>query len=228
VVEGSCRAGARLGEQPLYFAADAPKIRRALLVRMPPERQQRVGWAWDTAIEQTGGYFYSRLVLLIINATLYFFVMVAVGVPWLVALPLSVFQGFFAEFIPVVGTYIGAAVPALVTLGIQGAWQALVLVGWTLVYQQIENYWLSPKLSAQSMEINGGVAFGSALAGGAIAGPMGAFMAMPIAALITSFVKHYVPRYELAYHSPYDTTAADQPAPDGGPTADLTTQEPSR
>jgi predicted PurR-regulated permease PerM len=212
----------------LYFAADAPKIRRALLVRMPPDRQQRVGWAWDTAIEQTGGYFYSRLVLLIINATLYFFVMVAVGVPWLVALPLSVFQGFFAEFIPVVGTYIGAAVPALVTLGIQGVWQALMLVAWTLVYQQIENYWLSPKLSAQSMEINGGVAFGSALAGGAIAGPMGAFMAMPIAALITSFVTHYVPRYELAYHSPYDTTPADQPAPDGGPTADLTAQEPFR
>ena len=208
----------------LYFAADAPKIRRALLVRMPPQRQQRVGWAWDTAIEQTGGYFYSRLVLLIINATLYFFVMVAVGVPWLVALPLSVFQGFFAEFIPVVGTYIGAAVPALVTLGIQGAWQALVLVGWTLVYQQIENYWLSPKLSAQSMEINGGVAFGSALAGGAIAGPMGAFMAMPIAALITSFVRNYVPRYELAYHSPYDSPH-DESAPGGDPSTQPTTQE---
>jgi predicted PurR-regulated permease PerM len=189
----------------LYFAADAPKIRRALLVRMTPERQQRVGWAWDTAVEQTGGYFYSRLVLLVINAALFFFVMVAVGVPWLVALPLSVFQGFFAEFIPVVGTYIGAAVPTLVTLGLQGAWQALVLVGWTLVYQQIENYWLSPRLSARSMEINGGVAFGSALAGGAIAGPMGAFMAMPLAALVTSFVKNYVPRYELAYRSPYDT-----------------------
>jgi predicted PurR-regulated permease PerM len=188
----------------LYFATDAPKLRRALLVRIPPERQQRIGWAWDTAIEQTGGYFYSRLVLLLINAALFFFVMVAVGVPWLIALPLAVFQGFFAEFIPVVGTYIGAAIPALVTLGIQGVWQALVLVAWTAIFQQIENYWLSPKLSAQSMEINGGVAFGSALAGGAIAGPMGAFMAMPVAALVTSFVKNYVPRYPLAYRSSYD------------------------
>ncbi len=193
----------------LYFAADAPKIRRALLVRLPPARQQRVGWAWDTAIEQTGGYFYSRLVLLVINAALFFFVMVVVGVPWLIALPLSVFQGFFAEFIPVVGTYIGAAVPALVTLGLQGVWQALVLVGWTLVYQQIENYWLSPRLSARSMEINGGVAFGSALAGGAIAGPMGAFMAMPVAAMVTSFVKNYGPHYELVYRSPYDAAVPD-------------------
>ena len=106
-------------------------------------------------------------------------------------------QGFFAEFIPVVGTYIGAAAPTVVTLGIQEISQAVVLLAWTVVYQQIDSYWLSPRISAQKMEINGGVAFGSALAGGAIAGPMGAFMAMPIAALATSFVKHYVPRYEL-------------------------------
>jgi predicted PurR-regulated permease PerM len=151
--------------------------------------------------------------VLLINATLFFFVMVAVGVPWLIALPLAVFQGFFAEFIPVVGTYIGVAIPALVTLGIEGVWQALVLVAWTAIYQQIENYWLSPKLSAQSMEINGGVAFGSALAGGAIAGPMGAFMAMPVAALITSFVKNYVPRYPLAYRSAYDPDETDPSVP---------------
>jgi hypothetical protein len=65
------------------------------------------------------------------------------------------------------------------------------------------------------MEINGGVAFGSALAGGAIAGPMGAFMAMPVAALVTSFVKHYVPRYELAYQSPYDTGEPEETEPAG-------------
>jgi predicted PurR-regulated permease PerM len=196
----------------LYFAAGAPKIRRALLMRLPPSRQERVGWAWDTAIEQTGGYFYSRLILLVINSSLFFFVMIAVGVPWLIALPLAVFQGFFAEFIPVVGTYIGVAVPALVVLGLQGLVPVIIVVVWVLIYQQIENYWLSPKLSAKTMEINGGVAFGSALAGGAIAGPMGAFMAMPIAALLTSFVKHYVRRYPLAYRSPYDTDAVHEEA----------------
>ncbi|MEZ5118654.1 MAG: AI-2E family transporter [Candidatus Nanopelagicales bacterium] len=201
----------------LYFAADAPKIRQALLTRMRPERQRRIAWAWDTAITQTGGYFYSRLLLMGINSTLFFVVMVVVGVPWLVALPLSVFQGFFAEFIPVVGTYIGAAVPIVVTLGIQGIWQAAVLLAWTVVYQQIENYWLSPRISAQTMEINGGVAFGSALAGGAIAGPMGAFMAMPIAALVTSFVKHYVPRYELVEPQ---SAAADAANPGPAPVSD--------
>jgi predicted PurR-regulated permease PerM len=137
---------------------------------------------------------------------------------------MAVFQGFFAEFIPVVGTYIGAAVPILVTLGIQGAWQAVALLVWTLIYQQIENYFLSPRISARTMEINGGVAFGSALAGGAIAGPMGAFMAMPIAALVTSFVKHYVPRYALVHRSPQLEGARAQAAAAEDPTAAVATQ----
>ncbi len=40
--------------------------------------------------------------------------------------------------------------------------------------------------------------------------PMGAFMALPIAAWITSFVKHYGASYPLAYRSPYD----DEEPPD--------------
>ncbi|MCU0279785.1 MAG: AI-2E family transporter [Candidatus Nanopelagicales bacterium] len=187
-----------------YFAADAPRIRRAILRKLPPDRQQRLGWAWDTAIEQTGGYLYSRLLLMIINGGLFFFAMMLVGIDWTIALPMSIFEGFVAEFIPAIGTYIGAAVPILLTLGIQGVTAALILLAWTLIYQQMENYFLSPKISARTMEINGGVAFGSAMAGGAIGGPMLAFMSLPIAALITSFVKNFARRYPLAYFSPYD------------------------
>jgi predicted PurR-regulated permease PerM len=195
-----------------YFAADAPQIRRAVLRKFPPLQQQRLGWAWDTAIEQTGGYLYSRLLLMIINGGLFFFVMLLVGVTWTIALPLSIFEGFVAEFIPAIGTYIGAAVPIVLTLGLQGITAAVILLVWTLIYQQIENYFLSPKISARTMEINGGVAFGAAIAGGAIGGPMLAFMSLPIAALVTSFLKNFSRKYPLVYFSPYDGdyTEADE------------------
>ncbi|GAA0906460.1 AI-2E family transporter [Virgisporangium aurantiacum] len=194
-----------------YFTADAPRIRRAILMRLPPAQQKRLGWAWDTAIHQTGAYFYSRLILMGINGGLFFFVLLAVGIPWLIALPLALFEGFVAEFIPAIGTYIGAVVPIVVTLGIQGPGPALILVGWICVYQLVENYWLAPRLSARTMEINGGVAFGAALAGGAIGGPMGAFMALPVAALITSFLTEFTRRYPLEYHSVYDRAPASPP-----------------
>lgn len=202
---------ATIGLFTFYFAADYDRIERALMSRMPPHRQQVYGWVSDTALEQTGGYFYSRLLLMVINGVLFFAAMLLIGVPLAFALPLSVFEAFVSTFIPAVGTYIGAAVPIVVTLAIQGLVAAAVLLVWTLVYQQLENYWLSPKISAETMELNGGVAFGAALAGGAIAGPMGAFMSLPVAALITAIIKNAGKTYKVVYHSKYESGEAGTP-----------------
>lgn len=186
-----------------YLTADYPRFERALMSRMPPQRQRTYGWISDTSIEQTGGYFYSRLVLAFINGGLAFVVMLLVGLPAVFALPLAVFIGFVSTFIPAVGTYIGAAIPILVVLAVQGLTAALILLAWVLVYQQIENIVLSPRISADTMELNGAVAFGAALAGGAIAGPIGAFMSLPVAALITAIVKNSGARYDVVYRIKY-------------------------
>ena len=186
-----------------YFAADFPQLQRAFLSWFSPPHQQRLGWTIDQSITEVGGYLYSRLLLTIINGLGFFAVMVAVGVPVGLAIPLAVFGGFVSEFIPSVGTYIGAAIPVLLTLAVQGFVPALIVVGYAVVYQQIENYWLSPRISAKTMELNGGLAFGAALAGGALFGPMGAFMALPVAALIVSFVSNYRHGHEVVYRSRY-------------------------
>ncbi len=193
-----------------YFAADAPRLRRTVLSTMPPERQMKVGWTWDQAVEQTGGYFYSRFLLMIINGFGFFFTMIVVGLPVSIAIPLAVFAGFVSEFIPAIGTYLGAAIPILVALAFEGLVAGLVILGYALVYQQIENYWLSPRISSKTMELNGALAFGSALAGGAIAGPMGAFMALPIAALITAFISNYRTPYPVVYRSDYDDSSEEE------------------
>jgi predicted PurR-regulated permease PerM len=185
-----------------YLTAQAPAVQRAVLRMFSPPAQERVGWTWDQAIEQTGGYFYSRMILMFINGLGFFFTMVLVGMPVALAMPLALFGGFVSVFIPAIGTYIGGAIPILLTLAIQGLTAALIVLGYVLAYQQIENYWLSPKISADTMTLNGGVAFGAALAGGAIAGPMGAFTALPVAALISSFMSNYVASHEVVYRSP--------------------------
>lgn len=192
-----------------YFAADAPRIQQLFLSRMNPAAQQRMGWTWDEAIAQTGGYFYSRMLIMLINGTLFFFVMLLIGMPLALSLPLSIFEAFVATFIPAIGTYIGSAVPILITIPVQGLTAAIILLVWVLIYQQIENYWLSPRLSAKTMTLNGGVAFGAALAGGAIAGPMGAFMSLPIAALITAIMSNYTKSYDVVYQSRYDIDEDD-------------------
>ena len=199
-----------------YFAADFPRLLRGLLSWFGPAHQQRLGWAIDQSVTQVGGDLYSRLLLTAINGLGFFGVMVAVGVPVGLAIPLAIFGGFVSEFIPTIGTYIGGAIPIALTLAIQGLVPALIVLGYVLVYQQIENYWLSPKISSKTMELNAALAFGSALAGGALFGPMGAFMALPVAALIYSFIKNYRHGHEVVYRSAYADDDQAPPAAEAG------------
>lgn len=173
-----------------YIAVGFPNLRRAAMTRMTPERQRVFAWITDQSIAQTGGYFYSRMLLMVVNGSLGFGVMVILGMPVVYALPMALFMGFVSEFIPFIGTYVGAAIPIALMLVTRGLTPAILMLVWVIIYQQIENYWLSPRFSSKTMELNGAVAFGAAIAGGAIWGPMGAFMALPVAALITAVAKN--------------------------------------
>jgi predicted PurR-regulated permease PerM len=197
-----------------YFAAEFPQLQRGLLSWFAPDRQQRLSWTIDQAVTQVGGYLYSRLLLTAINGIGFFVVMVVVGVPIGLAIPLAVFGGFISEFIPTIGTYLGAAIPIALTAAMQGIVAGFIVLGYAVVYQQIENYWLSPRISAKTMELNGGLAFGAVLAGAALFGPIGAFMALPVAALIVSFIKNYRQGYEVVFQSSF---GADEPEPPSDP-----------
>lgn len=192
-----------------YFTADASRLQKTVLSLVNPENQNRIGWIWDQAVIQTGGYFYSRMLLMFINGLGFFLTMVLVGMPFGISIPLALIAGFIAAFIPAIGTYLGSAIPIAVTLGIQGIAAAAIILLYAIVYQQIENYWLSPKISSKTMTLNGAVAFGSALAGGAIAGPIGAFVALPVAALITSLISNFVTHHEVEYEFGSATRATE-------------------
>ena len=99
----------------------------------------------------------------------------------------------------------------MLTLALAGPVPALIVIAYIVVYQQIENYWLSPRISAKTMELNGGLAFGAAIAGGALFGPIGAFMALPVAALIVAVLHNYRHAYPVFYQSQY-ADAAEQAA----------------
>lgn len=189
-----------------YFTANGPQIRRVLLSRMPPERQRRALWAWETAIDKTGGYLYSRALLALINGGLMFLTLKLLGVPY--ALALGLFVGVVAAFIPIVGTYIAGAVPVLVALAAVSLTAAVIVLVEVLAYQQLENYVLSPRLSQKTMELNAGVAFAAAMAGGAVGGFIGAFFALPIAAVIQAFLSTYSRRYDVLES---DLTRVDEP-----------------
>jgi predicted PurR-regulated permease PerM len=183
-----------IGLFTFYLVADGPRFRRGVCSLLPQRMQRDLLAAWDVAIDKTGGYLYSRLLLAVINATFSFIVLQALGIPF--AAPLALWQGLVSQFIPVVGTYIAAAVPLLVAL-LEDPWKALWFLIFVIIYQQIENYLLAPRITARTMQLHPAVAFGAALAGGSISGLLGAFMALPAAAVIQSTISTYLKRHEV-------------------------------
>lgn len=177
-----------------YLVSEGPKVRRKLLTLLPKRQQKIVLETWEIAIDKTGGYLYSRLALGVISSIAALIVLSIIGVPF--ALPLALWFGFISQFIPVVGTYIAAAIPILVAL-LENPWSALVFLIYIVLYQQIENYVLSPKITAHTMQLHPAVAIIAALAGGSIKGALGAFLALPLAAIIQSSVGTYLIRHDV-------------------------------
>jgi predicted PurR-regulated permease PerM len=183
-----------IGLFTFYLTADGPRFRRAVLSVLPPDRQPHVLWTWEVAIEKTGAYLYSRLLLALVSGTATFIVLSILGVPF--AVPLAVWMGLVSQFIPTVGTYIAMALPLLVAV-VESPLSAVILLVFFTAYQQVENYVLSPRITAKTMELHPAVAFGCAIAGASIAGLIGAFIALPVAAIVQAIVSSALERHDV-------------------------------
>jgi predicted PurR-regulated permease PerM len=184
-----------IGLFTFYLTADGPRFRRALCSFLPKEAQRTVLWTWEVAIEKTGAYLYSRLLLAIFSGIATFITLTILGVPY--AVPLAAWMGIVSQFIPTIGTYIAMALPLLVGAVEGGGLTFAILLAFFTAYQQVENYLLSPRITARTMHLHPALAFGFAIAGASISGVVGAFLALPTAAIIQAVGSTFIHRHEV-------------------------------
>lgn len=177
-----------------YMISQGPQMRRNACSLLPPQRQQVVLRLWELAVDKTGGWVYSRLLLAIIGGVTSWVVFAILGLPS--PLALALWFGLTSQFIPVLGTYLGGSLPVLIAL-VNSPIDALWVLAWMIIYQQIENYLLAPRITAHTMDLHPAVAFGAALAGASLFGPLGAVLALPVSAVIQAFVSTYLDRHEV-------------------------------
>ena len=177
-----------------YLLADGPRFRRQVFSFFRPERQKEIARIWEIAVQKTGGYVYSRALLALVSALFTYASLRILGVPY--ALALSIWVGVVSQFVPAVGTYLAAVVPVLVAFTVNLTTVLLVLV-LLVVYQQIENLLLAPRITARTMSLHPAVAFGSVLVGSALLGVIGALVSLPAAAVIQAFVSTYITRHQV-------------------------------
>jgi predicted PurR-regulated permease PerM len=194
-----------------YIAAEGPALRRAIGSWLPVRQQRVFVNVWAITVEKTGGFVVSKLILAAVSAVAHGVLYWAIGVPYW--LPMALFTGVVSQFIPTIGTYIGVALPILFVV-FDNWFDAVLIIIFATLYQQIENLILTPRISRRTMNVHPAIALGSVFVGAAALGPVGAVIAIPIAAAIVAVLDTYGNRYALIPELADDAVGDDGALPD--------------
>ncbi|MGH3348750.1 MAG: AI-2E family transporter [Nocardioides sp.] len=165
----------------LYFLSSLEKTKHALYRLAPRSRRDRVTKLGDRVIASVGGYVSGAFVVATcagITSLIFLFVVglgeYAVALAFVVAL---------LDVIPMIGATIGAVIVTAIGFATD------VKIGiacaiFYLIYQQVENYVIYPRVMSRSVDIPGAATVIAALVGASLLGVIGALLAIPTAAAI--------------------------------------------
>ena len=171
-----------------FFVKDGFAMFHWFQRQFPDRNRRHVRAVGERAWMALGGYLRGVSITGVVNALLLAIVLVVIGVP--LVIPLAILT-FFGAFFPVVGAIAAGTIATLVALVTTGLADALVVAGATLVIQQVEGNVLQPVVMGKAVKLHPVVILLTLTAGGVIAGVIGAFLAVPVAAVAAS-VGNYV------------------------------------
>ncbi|MEJ7893591.1 MAG: AI-2E family transporter [Solirubrobacteraceae bacterium] len=117
-----------------------------------------------------------------------FIVLSILGVPYAAALALII---ALLDLVPLVGASIGAVIVGVITLFNDFPTATIIWVIWSVIYQQVENTVIQPRIQARTVNVQPIVVLISVLFGSALFGVLGALLAIPAAATIQISIREY-------------------------------------
>lgn len=144
--------------------------------RVGPHLTEVLSRAWSAL----GSFIRIQAIVSFIDAVLIGIGLLIVGVP--LALPLAILT-FFAGFVPIVGAIVVGALAVLVALVSVSVTGALIVLAIIIAVQQLEGNVLQPWLQSKGVQLNAAVVLLSITLGSTLFGIVGAFLAVPAAAV---------------------------------------------
>jgi predicted PurR-regulated permease PerM len=179
----------------LYFLSSFNGITHTAYRLVPRTRRARVRLLGDEILSRIGGYVAGAFIVALIAGTTSLIWLSALRVPYPLALALVV---MITDIIPMIGASLGAVLVTIVTL-IDSIPVGIATFIFFLVYQQVENYLVYPRVMKRSVDVNPAAAIVGALVGGTLLGVVGALIAVPATAAIQLIVREVVlPRQDSA------------------------------
>ena len=172
----------------LYFLAALPQVVQISLRFVPATRRDRVSKLTNAIIARVGSFVGGQGIIAILAALFILIMGLIIGMPYTAPLAMVV---LVCGFIPLVGHFIGMSIITLVSLT-KSPTTALVALGSYIIYVQIENYVITPKIMRKSLAIPGLVTIIAALLGTSLLGLIGGLLAVPIAAAVLLIIDEVV------------------------------------
>ncbi len=178
-----------------YYLMEKSLLRRLVIQEVRPEAQARVNRLWDESERKVGDWLRGQLTLcLIIGVT----ATIGYGIMGIRFWPLLGLWAGLTEIIPILGPWIGG-VPAVLVALTMGWREAMFVAGFIIVLQFLENMVLVPRVMRGAVGLTPLTVFVAILAGTQFYGPLGALLAIPIAALVQILITDYLDRRRGAH-----------------------------
>ena len=172
----------------MYFTISLPEVIDQAIRLAPASRRPRIKALTNGIVSRIGAFVGSQITVAFVAGVVMAIVCAVLGLPSPVALGMLV---FICGMIPLVGHFIGSSVLTVVGFTQSVSTGVIVLVAY-LVYQQIENYVLMPRIMRKALSIPGLVTIVSALIGASLLGLVGGILAVPVAASILLILEEVV------------------------------------
>jgi predicted PurR-regulated permease PerM len=173
----------------LYFLGSLPSMTSGGLKLIPRSRRERAADLTDRVLNRVGGYVSGALVVSTCATIASWIAMAIMGVNF--ALPLALLVGL-TDLIPIIGATFGAFVACTVILLLDSPFKALAALIFFILYQQLENYLIYPRVMSRTVDLPPAVAVIAALAGYTILGVSGALLFIPLTAGLLVIVRQVV------------------------------------
>jgi predicted PurR-regulated permease PerM len=173
-----------------FMLLEGPAWRDRLIALLPADRRPRAEAISHEVSRTIGGYVTGNLLISVIAGVTTTLVLLAVGVPYALALGLLV---AILDLIPLAGATLAAIIVSLVALT-ESVTAGLIVFAFFIVYQQLENHLLQPIVYGRTVQLSPLAILVSVLVGAEVAGVIGALGAIPVAGtihiLIDDWLRH--------------------------------------
>ena len=171
----------------VYFILEGDEAYEWFLTLFAPERRVRLNQTLEKAANRMGRWLLGQGTLMLILGASSTVVFVLLRIRY--AYALGVIMGLF-NIVPVAGALV--SVTLVVIIAALDSWGRLVgVLVFYFIYVQIENTWLTPRIMRTQVDLAGVTILIALLIGSALAGIIGAMVAVPTAVLVAAILNEY-------------------------------------